>query len=448
MKKKKIVLFVFLIVGVLSLVLTYNKKIKLSRNKPVKEEKLSIMIKEDGATDYTKSNSKDIPKGDYVLNKEKSYCKNNGKIEGYDSTTGTVSFAFIGTDRCFLYFDFKQEKIIIGTNELVVNSGKPDFTKVATTNEGIYKEDDDFGTSYYFRGAVDNNWVKFGEVDGKPIYWRIIRINGDGSIRMIYTGTTAPTESQSVVMTGGNTQISSSKFMESQSSISKYSDSGTVGFQYRINIQHAYGKCDGSSYASCSGNGLIFNSYAKSALDSWYTKTNLNSNETIKNIVTDAIYCNDRSASVNGINGPYGDVSDWSYSTSCDFGSLGRISKNKSSLKCPDTKDKFTVSSSIGNGALTYPVGLITADEVFFAGLFWSSSDTSNYLYTGQDYWTISPRYSEDGDAYMFVVTSRGSLQDTSTFNDESGVRPVISISKNAIFSGDGTWNNPYIVEN
>ena len=106
MKKKKIVLFVFLIVGVLSLVLTYNKKIKLSRNKPVKEEKLSIMIKEDGATDYTKSNSKDIPKGDYVLNKEKSYCKNNGKIEGYDNIAGTVSFAFIGTDRCFLYFDY------------------------------------------------------------------------------------------------------------------------------------------------------------------------------------------------------------------------------------------------------------------------------------------------------------------------------------------------------
>ena len=70
MKKKKIVLFVFLIVGVLSLVLTYKfKQSNLNKNKPIKEEKLSIMIKESGATEYTKSSSKDIPKGDYVLNK-------------------------------------------------------------------------------------------------------------------------------------------------------------------------------------------------------------------------------------------------------------------------------------------------------------------------------------------------------------------------------------------
>ena len=107
MKKKKLVLFLFLMIGVLSLIFTYKfKQNNLNKNKPVKEEKLSIMIKEDGATDYTKSSSKDIPKGNYTLNTEKSYCKNNGKIEGYDSVTGTVSFAFIGTDRCFLYFDY------------------------------------------------------------------------------------------------------------------------------------------------------------------------------------------------------------------------------------------------------------------------------------------------------------------------------------------------------
>ena len=79
MKKKKIVLFVFLGVGILSLILTYTfKQNSLSKNNPIKEEKLSIMIKEDGATDYTKSSSKDIPKGNYTLNKEKTHCENNG----------------------------------------------------------------------------------------------------------------------------------------------------------------------------------------------------------------------------------------------------------------------------------------------------------------------------------------------------------------------------------
>ena len=75
-------------------------------------------------------------------------------------------------------------------SSVVVNSTKPDFSQVATTNEGIYSAEDDYGTSYYFRGAVDNNYIKWGtNSSGQDLYWRIIRINGDGSIRMIYQGT-------------------------------------------------------------------------------------------------------------------------------------------------------------------------------------------------------------------------------------------------------------------
>ena len=194
MKKKKIVLFVFLIVGVLSLVLTYKfKQSNLNKIKPVKEEKLSIMIKEDGATDYTKSNSKDIPKGDYVLNRDKSYCKNNGKIGNYDSSLGKVSFSFIGTDSCYLYFDYDSEpkgyeKILLdnGNGATTVDGAKayiegkttsttPDFSVVATTNEGMFSANDDYTSttgmkSYYFRGAVNNNWVKFGKEGTKDIY--------------------------------------------------------------------------------------------------------------------------------------------------------------------------------------------------------------------------------------------------------------------------------------
>ena len=101
-KKIKIGLFVLIILGTITLCLTYKSNDKIIKTKKRKQNNLAIMIKEDGATDYTKSNSKDIPKGDYVLNRDKSYCKNNGKIGNYDSSLGKVSFSFVGTDSCYL----------------------------------------------------------------------------------------------------------------------------------------------------------------------------------------------------------------------------------------------------------------------------------------------------------------------------------------------------------
>ena len=423
MKSKKIVLFVFLIVGVLSLILTYKFKQNLRNNKPIKEEKLSIMIKEQGATDYTKSSSKDIPKGDYVLNEEKSYCKNNGKIEGYDSTTGTVSFAFIGTDRCFLYFDFKQETITIGTNEIVVNGGIPDFTKEATTNEGLYKTEDDLGMSYYFRGAVDNNWVKFGEVDGKPIYWRIIRINGDGSIRLIYTGTTAPTESQKVVMTGEGTQISTSAFNE-ECDKAEY-----VGYKYEIGKQH----------------GLANDSTIKTALENWYKSTTLYTDTATSKLVVDTPFCYDRTASTSKT-GTYGEISSWtSTNTTYYYGSYGRTYGNNNcwnpSLKRQNELDKY----SVANGSLSYPVGLITADEIVLAGAYYYENN-SYYLYTGQYYWSGSPAMSSGAASAVFRVDSLGRLNGPSV-DIMHGVRPVVSLSSEAKLTGDGTWNNVYEVE-
>ena len=110
-KKIKTTLFVFIIIGVVILNFMYKNKNEETKIKKRKQNNLAIMIKEDGATDYTKSNSKDIPKGDYVLNRDKSYCKNNGKIGDYDSSLGKVSFSFIGSDSCYLYFDYKKETI-------------------------------------------------------------------------------------------------------------------------------------------------------------------------------------------------------------------------------------------------------------------------------------------------------------------------------------------------
>lgn len=118
-KKVKLSLFVFIVVGVVILNITYKNKNDVIKTKRKKQNNLAIMIKEDGASDYTKSSSKDIPKGNYALNREKSYCKNNGVIGDYDSTLGKVSFSFIGTDRCYLYFEYSNGPTI---NNVKINN--------------------------------------------------------------------------------------------------------------------------------------------------------------------------------------------------------------------------------------------------------------------------------------------------------------------------------------
>ena len=316
------------------------------------------------------------------------------------------------------------------------------FANVTTANDkGMYKKNDDLGTSYYYRGAVNNNWVKFGKEGTKDIYWRIIRINGDGSIRMIYSGTTAPTESTKVVMTGTGTQIGTSKFNSSDNK-AEY-----VGYQYIEGQQHGYGECNGTS-ASCTVNGkTVYNSAIKQAIDNWYAGTTLKDN----NLIADQIFCNDRSASTSDVtysNTNYTTLTSWnSTGTQYYYGARGRLYQSKSPvLTCPTASDKFTVNTSNGNGALTYPVGLITADEVAMAGGVWSTSNSSYYLYTNQDYWLGSPISSySSGYAIEFGVSSSGSL-DFNDVTDTSGARPVVSLSSKAKLLGNGTYSKPYTV--
>ena len=330
------------------------------------------------------------------------------------------------------------------------------FANVTTASDkGMYAKDDDYTEttgmkSYYYRGAVDNNWVKFGkDSTGKDIYWRIIRINGDGSIRMIYSGTTAPTESTKVVMTGTGTQITvdntnTFKF-NSSSNKAEY-----VGYQYIEGLQHGYGKCDGTN-ASCTVNGnTVYNSTIKQAIDKWYAGTTLKDND----LIADQIFCNDRSASTSDVaysNTNYTTLTSWnSTGTQYYYGAYGRLYKSKSPvLTCPTESDKFTVNTSNGNGALTYPVGLITEDEVAMAGGVDGSSNTntSYYLYTNQYYWSGSP-YSFDGGYFIangFYVRDIGYIVATSV-SYASGARPVVSLSSKAKLSGSGTYSNPYTV--
>ena len=520
MKKKiKTTLFVFIIIGVIVLNITYKNKNEVTKTKQRNQNNLAIMIKGDSG-EYVSSN--EIPKGNYVLNEEKTICENGGKVVSYNNLTGQIGFSFLGSDRCSLYFDkiIDTQKPVISnlkingktiTATLTDNqsllaygfstsntieptswtsiSGKtynlntaintegiyylwvkdnvgnkavsnvidledrgwktilanntvhettPDFSKVATTNEGLFKARDDLGDSYYFRGAVDNNWVKFGkDSSGKDIYWRIIRINGDGSIRMIYTGTTAPTESTKVVMTGAGTQISTSAFYSS------YDKAEYVGYQYIEGQQHGYGKCNETS-ANCTVNGnTVYNSAIKQAINKWYAGTTLEKDAATKALVSqDQIFCNDRGPSST-------QTAAWrSTGATYYYGAYGRlISKKEPQLICPTSSDKYTVGTSNGNGALTYPVGLITADEVAMAGGKFETSNSTYYLYTNRLYWSGSPGYFySGGNALGFFVTSSGNLDYNSYVDNDLGARPVISLSSKVKLSGNGTYNDVYVV--
>ena len=345
-------------------------------------------------------------------------------------------------------------------------------TGTTASDKGMYKATDDLGTSYYFRGAVDNNWVKYGKytkdayitVDsndnyslvgscdglekcykiaskGDDMYWRIIRINGDNSIRMIYAGTSAPDSNTKVVMTESinssgfgyirATSAGRSKFNQN------YNSAEYVGYMYTIGEQHGTSK----------------SSDIKTYLEDWYANyTDLNKTGTK---ITDQIYCNDRTASTSE-SGTAGEISSWtSTGTQYAYGAglrlYGDSSKPSPSLKCTNANDKFTTTIAKGNGKLSYSVGLITADEVNMAGADNQfNSNASYYLYTGSNYWTGSPfvfrrRQFGGGESYEFGVYYDGYLN-RDRVDSADGVRGVVSLSSESKLLGSGTYNDVYTV--
>lgn len=289
----------------------------------------------------------------------------------------------------------------------------PTFSKVATTNEGMFAANDSQGTSYYFRGAVNNNWIKYGkDSSNKDIYWRIIRINGDNSIRMIYSGTTAPTSSTSVVMTGAGSAIDRSVY-NSGTNYAEY-----VGYMYQRGYQR----------------NNTNNSTIKTKIDNWFAGTSLKNDSN----VVDNIFCNDRSTS-----------SSWSSRPSSNLlynGHIRNLSYSNASLWCENKLDKFTTSSTLGNGSLTYPVGLITIDEVAMAGGYFATDNKNYYLYTGTFYYTMTPNFFRStGTAFVFIVNNTEKFPNSS-IGSTAYIRPVINLNGNVKLSGTGTYDNVYEV--
>ena len=131
MKNKKIIVVLTSMIVLIGGIFLVNKIYNKPKNKNIpKKNNLAIMVKGESG-DYISSDA--IPKGNYVLNEEKTICENNGKVLNYDNTLGKVSFSFIGSDRCSLYFD----KIIDTEKPVISNLSVNDTTVTATLTDNI-----------------------------------------------------------------------------------------------------------------------------------------------------------------------------------------------------------------------------------------------------------------------------------------------------------------------
>ena len=313
-------------------------------------------------------------------------------------------------------------------NQLLVDKStkltRTDFSKVLTNDNTntLYTSTEDSKTVYYFAGNATDNWVKFGKnASNQDLYWRIIRTNSEGSIRLLYHGTST---------TATDAYIGKSAFNET------YDDPMYVGYMY------------GTSGSLVNNRTNTTNSTIKGVIDTWY-KNNLNTNYG-KYISTTAVYCNDRSVT----NGTY------STSSSFDYAAYTRLGSNKTpSYDCSVTEDKFTVDTSTGNGKLTYPIALMTADEVSFAGgLYgtnaptWYYKNSANGSSTGSTWWwLLSPNYWFGSSAIVFNVSGSSNPGNLSNYYvyGTYGVRPAVSLKSCIKYStGNGTSETPYeIVE-
>ena len=457
----------------------------------------------------------------------------------------------------------------------VNDDGSVNVTVGEATNGYLCKAKDAYGDSYYYRGNVTNNYVKFGKwskdipdvVRGfysatstsykeystvkecqsassynvnctvisskanKDMYWRIVRINGDGTVRVIYDGTSAYANGES----SSDRQIGTSEYnyywkkdnVKESTDSDIYFDNAGVGYMYgnRDGIVESATQYSTSSYTNTStyyiakeytynastdkftlkdpigvlGSAMTsdyvgyytFNttgpnvsyrqvykitsvtagsssasvgykyvtygttskekaqtntndSTIKEYLDNWY-KTNI-VGTTNEQYLADNIFCNDRSISSNKPSSRYNNLGYGTNATAYRWYYFADSSyNNKMMLTCPQQNDAFTVSDTTnGNGALTYPVGLLSTDEIVLAG-GWSTINTGYYLYSGQTWWASSPYDFTGSGVGVCDVNSYGYAGDSFRVNySYGGVRPVFNLKAEVLAQGTGTASDPY----
>lgn len=315
-----------------------------------------------------------------------------------------------------LAFNISKNAVADNVSSTYVSSATGiDFSKMSsdTNGKGVYLLSSTAGNTnpiYYYRGAVDNNNVKFAN-----FCWKIVRTTETGGVKLIYNGV-PDSDGYCTNTTGAATRIAAAVFNDSASDIAY------VGYMY--------GTIGSSDYDEIHKN--TNDSAVKKIIDEWY-KNNMTA---FTSKLEDTVWCNDRSM-------PSG------------FGARNRLYANKApSLECQNENDRFTVEEANGNGALTYPVAMLTADEASYAGgLYYQSDGSANnrtyYLYNAALNWTLSPfAFDSNGTALVFYLGYAGDLGARSVDLDSGSVRPAISLVKGTLISGgDGTSTNPYVVQ-
>ena len=318
-----------------------------------------------------------------------------------------------------------------------------------TTEALLASTEDDYGTSYYFRGAVKNNYVQFANK-----CWRIVRINGDGSVKLALhndntSNASSPCTSSNNSTTAAFARYSGSSYISVFNS--NYNDNAYIGFMY--------GTAGSSDYASTHAN--TNKSDILKNLETWYT----NNLASYADKLADTIWCNDKSVVTDTNFDPWGwgPGSNFGYGTNVNYYSTvkrlvssgGGSGGTGPSLICPNDNNggklsKFTVDDTAnGNGNLSYKIGLLTADEIAFAGSISGYYNRSTYLQenTGTTWWwSLSPGSFSGGSADVWLVRS-GDLNNYSVYNN-GGLRPAISlVSSTTISGGSGTSEDPYVVK-
>ena len=339
-------------------------------------------------------------------------------------------------------------------------------TEISADNEALLAStEDDYGTSYYFRGAVENNYVEYANM-----CWRIVRVTGDGSIKLVlynYNGLTStnntPSSSTPCNVTGGDLAFARYEGDTYKSNFNSTSnDNAYVGFMY--------GTAGASSYADAHAN--TNPSTILTNLNKWYTNVLSKQANFSDNQLADTIWCNDKSVVTDAMFNPsnYTLGANYGYAKNVNYYSADKRLMQASSLDtggtgpsliCPNDNNggklsKFTVSDTeYGNGALSgyAKVGLLTVDEIAFAGGAVYSPILTYYIQGNSDsgfWWSLSPEsfYGNDNSAYVWCVDGSEAFLSEDYVYDYMDVRPSLSLSSGVKISssGIGSATNPYKV--
>ena len=434
---------------------TYQINLEVLNNSTLNDQYLKVMLDEKSPkllTNYQEGEiTLDEAKASYVLendaldhNEEKTYnlrvwLDENVTLEteGVQNSTWSAKVTITAKYSDHLPTDYEKCVEKYGEDSINCNiiaqlddTGKcPEVNEDGTvkvsgaesTSGYLCSAPDDYGVSYYYRGTVENNWVKFA-----GYYWRILRINGDDSIRMIYAGDASVIDAlpnkEEVLKNGYNdsstdyTQIGTSPFNSS------YSDNAYVGYMYGI--------IGSSTYEETHRN--INSSTIKTAVDTWY-ESHIKGTE-YEQYIADSLFCNDRSFSSDNTGTGLGTSKTYYRTSDLDI----------RTLYCKNQDDRFTVNDeAIGNGDLIYSIGLIITDEAYLAGGF-PGLNSNYYLYTGNDYKTMSPHSFPGSVAYVLSVSGQGNAASYGRADNTGGIRPVINLKPNSLKFGDGSSSNPY----